>query len=248
MTKKADTKPLRDELEKAAAPADVETVFDLLERERPELAKALPKAVSVERFSSTVLTEVRRTPQLLECSAESLLGAVLLAAQLGLEPGPLGLVYLVPNAPAVDFVIGYRGYVDLAYRTGLVRDVTAALVLEGDPFSYRKGTRPYLDHEPQPRDEPRATVAAYAVARLKSGGTVFEVIYQDEWAKAQKASAAGSRGAGPWADEPGAMIRKTAVRRLEPWLPKSALLARAVERDELPAPEPAELTDNAVAL
>jgi recombination protein RecT len=243
MTKKTDNAPLRAELKKAAAPDDVQTVYDLLERARPELAQVLPELVSAERFSRLVLGEVRRQPQLLECQPESLVGAMLLAVQLGLEPGPLGLVYLVPHKGAVDFVIGYRGYLDLAYRSGHVRDVSAALVYEGEPFDYRKGTRPFLDHLPGPSGAAREVVAAYAVARLRSGGTVFEVIYEDAWEKARKASAAGSKGEGPWRDEPGAMIRKTAVRRLEPMLPKSVLLTRAAEHDDTPAPTLVEAAD-----
>jgi recombination protein RecT len=248
MTKKTDTRPLRAELEKATAAGDLKTVFDLLEREAPELAQALPEGVGVERFKRVVVGELQRTPELFDCSPESLLGAMLLAAQLGLEPGPLGLVYLVPDPPGVRFVIGYRGYIDLAYRSGHVRDIAAALVYEGEPFEYRKGTRPFLDHSPGSSSEPREIVAAYAVARLRSGGTVFEVIYEPEWTKAREASGSFGKNAGPWLEHRGAMIRKTAVRRLEPVLPKSALLTRAVVADETPAPEPAELTETGAAL
>jgi recombination protein RecT len=248
VTEATDTAPLRAELEKAASPEAVRTVYDLLERQKPELVKALPEAITVERFTRTVLTEIRRTPALLECSPESLLGAMMLAAQLGLEPGPLGLVYLVPFGGVVEFVIGYRGYIDLAYRSGQVKDVAAALVYQGEPFEYRKGTRPFLDHSPGPGTQAHEIEAAYAVARLRSGGTVFEVIYEAEWEKAREASPAGRKRSGPWVEHRGAMIRKTAVRRLQPMLPQSALLATAAERDDSPAPEPAELTDTAVAL
>jgi recombination protein RecT len=248
MTKRTDTKPLRAKLEKASAAKGSENVYDLLERQRPELETALPKGLSVDRFTRTILTELERNPALLECSPNALLGAMLLAAQLGLEPGPLGLVYLVPHAPAVDFVIGYRGYIDLAYRSGHVRDIAAVLVYEGEPFAYRKGTRPFLDHEPGPRETEANIEAAYAVARLKSGGTVFEVIYEADWERARQASTAGSQNDGPWATDRAAMIRKTAVRRLEPMLPKSLLLTRAAIGDESHAPEPAELADEGETL
>jgi len=248
MTKTTDTQQLRAELARAQAPDEVKTVYALLERATPELAKVLPEAVSVERFTRVVLTELRRTPALLECSPESLLGGLLLAAQLGLEPGPLGLVYLVPFKGHAEFVIGYRGFIDLAYRSGHVKDIAAALVQEGEPFDYRKGTRPFLDHHPDTGAPPRLVVAAYAVARLRSGGSVFEVIGPADWEKARKASAAGSKNQGPWESDRGAMIRKTAIRRLEPMLPKSPLLTRAIEADETPAPEAAELADEAATL
>jgi recombination protein RecT len=243
MTETTDTAPLRQELERVAAPENVRTIYDLMERQAPELAKLLPETIGVERFARTVLTEIRRTPKLLECSPESLLGAMMLAAQLGLEPGPLGQVYLVPFKRQVEFVVGYRGYIDLAYRSGQVKDVAAALVHEGDEFAYQYGTAPKLTHIPEGPAGEREIEAAYAVARLRTGGTVFVVTYGDDWEKARKASAAGSANKGPWVDHRPAMIRKTAVRRLEPMLPKSPLFTEAVERDEAPAPEPVELAD-----
>jgi recombination protein RecT len=248
MTKKTDTAPLRAELKKAAADKGSQTVYDLLEREAPELRKALPESIGLDAFTGSVLAELRRSPELLDCSPASLVGACLLAARLGLDTGPLGLVYLVPHKGRVDFVIGYRGYVALAYRSGQVKDVAAALVYEGESFEYRQGTRPFLDHVPTPSLEARDIAAAYAVARLRSGGSVFAVIYEAEWERARKASETGSKNEGPWAEHRGSMIRKTAVRRLQPMLPQSALLARAVERDDAPAPELAELTETAVPL
>jgi recombination protein RecT len=235
MTETTDTAPLRAELERVAAPENVKTVFDLIERQKPELAKALPESIGVERFSRTVLTEIRRTPELLECSPESLLGAMMLAAQLGLEPGPLGHVYLVPFKRQVEFIVGYR--------SGQVKDVSAQLVHEGDQFSYVYGTAPKLTHVPEGPAGEREIEAAYAVARLRTGGTVFVVTYVDDWERARKASALGSKNQGPWVDDRPAMIRKTAVRRLEPMLPKSPLFAQALERDEAPAPEVVELAD-----
>jgi recombination protein RecT len=243
MTETTDTAPLRQELERVAAPENVKTVYDLLDRMKPELAKVVPETIGVERFTRTVLTEIRRTPKLLECSPESLLGAMMLAAQLGLEPGPLGQVYLVPFKRQVEFVVGYRGYIDLAYRSGQVKDVSADLVHEGDLFNYRKGTRRFLDHEPMGAADEREIIAAYAIVRLKSGGLDFVVTYGDDWEKARKASAAGAKNVGPWVDHRAAMIRKTAVRRLEPMLPKSPLFTEAIIRDEAPAPEPVELAE-----
>jgi recombination protein RecT len=236
VTDAADTAPLRAELERATAPEAVQTIYQLIDRQKPELEKVVGKTIGVERFTRTVLTEIRRTPKLLECKPESLLGAMMLSAQLGLEPGPLGHVYLVPFKGEVEFIVGYRGFVELAYRSGQVKDVAAALVYEGEPFEYRKGTRPFLDHSPLPKSDGPEVLAAYAVARLRTGGTVFEVIYAEDWEKARKASAAGSKNVGPWVDHLHAMIRKTALRRLEPWLPKTPEFAVALERDEAPAP------------
>jgi recombination protein RecT len=226
-------------LELAAQTPEQKTIHDLIQRQRLGIEAALGRAMDADRFTRTVLTELRRTPKLYECNPESLLGAMMLAAQLQLEPGPLGLVYFVPFNRQVEFIVGYRGYVELAFRSKLVKDVSAALMYEGEPFEYRKGTRPFLDHEPREQEEGAFPVAAYAVARLKTGGAPFEVIYERDWERAKSRSAAGAKGSGPWVTDTLAMIRKTAVRRLEPQLPKTAAFARALEVDETPA-EPFE--------
>ena len=222
-------------LERAAAEPKHRTVIDLLQRSKPELDKLLPAGVTADRFERIVRTELRRTPLLMECDPWSLLGAVMHSAQLGLEPGPLGLIYLIPYKREVTLVVGYRGYIELAYRSGLVRDVSAHLVRAGDEFKYQLGTSPRVSHVPAGAPGDRDVTAAYAVARLKSGGTVFVVTYDDDWERARKASTLGSRNQGPWVEHRDAMIRKTAVRRLEPFLPKTAELGLAVQVDEQPS-------------
>lgn len=238
MTKAAtrdSTETLTKELERRKDEPKQKTVLDLLTRTEPEVAKLLPSGVTFERLERTVRTELRRTPLLMECVPESLLGAVMLTAQLQLEPGPLGLVYLVPFKKEVTLIVGYRGYIELAYRSDRVKDIYAELVHEGDTFSVARGTSPKIVHEPSGPPEGREIVAAYAVARLRTGGTVSNVIYPADWEKARKASPSGSKNAGPWKDELPAMIRKTALRRLEPWLPKTPAFGAAVTVDEQPA-------------
>lgn len=237
MNELADTTELRTELERASETPERENVTQLLERMRPELAKLLPEQVTPERFTRTVLTELRRTPALYDCTPESLLGAMMLAAQIGLEPGPLGHVYLVPFAGDVEFVVGYRGFVELAYRSGLVKDVHAALVYDGEPFEYQFGTSPRLTHRPAAPPAEGDPIAAYAVARLRSGGAPFVVTYEQDWEHARNASPAGKKNVGPWQTDRRAMILKTALRRLARFLPQTPALAVAVERDEQPAPE-----------
>lgn len=221
---------LTEALEQRAQAPEQKTVFDLIRRMQPEIEKALPAQFGGERFARIVTTEIRRTPKLLDCSPESLVGAMMLAAQLGLEPGPLGHVYLVPFGRSVEFIVGYKGMIDLAFRSGKIKDVKANLVRQGDSFDYREGTRPYLDHVSWSRDG--ELIAAYAVARTTTGGAPFVVIYPDDWERARKKSAAGSKGQGPWATDEAAMIRKTAVRRLSAFLPQSPAFARGLELDE----------------
>ncbi len=222
-------------VERAETP-ERRTIIDLLRRQQPELARVLPAEITPERFARVVLTELRRTPKLLECSPESLLGAMMLAAQLGLEPGPLGHVYLVPYKREVTLVIGYRGIVELAYRSGRLRSIQAATVREGDAFSYRLGSRAYLDHTPAGPPGERQPVAYYAVAQLRGGGSPFAVIYPEDVERARHRSAAKDNPLSPWTTDYDAMARKTAICRLAPLLPQTAQIGRALDVDETQPP------------
>lgn len=228
------TETLGGALERSARPKEAKTILDLLDRQKPELAKVLPASITPERFARIALTELRRNPKLYDCSPESLLGALMVTAQLGLEPGPLGHVYLVPFKRDVTLILGYKGMVELAYRSGLVRDVTTGVVYDGDAFEWREGTRPFLDHTPAGPPGEREWTHAYAVARLKTGGTVFRVIFPADVEQARTRSANADSPSSPWVTDFYAMVRKTAVRRLSPMLPQSPAFAHALAADEEP--------------
>ncbi|WP_202630600.1 recombinase RecT, partial [Deinococcus alpinitundrae] len=88
------------------------------------------------------VTEFRKNPMLKECTPESLLGAVMQAAQVGLEPDALGSAYLVPyynknkNVKEVQLQIGYKGLIELVRRSGQVTSIVANEVYENDEFDF----------------------------------------------------------------------------------------------------------------
>jgi recombination protein RecT len=228
------------EIEARQAPKEARNAADLILAHPEQLRRV---GVDPERWSRIVLSEYRRNDKLLDCDPNSMAAAAILAATLGLEPGPLGLFYLVPFGREVVPIIGYRGYVELAYRSGLVKSVWGDLVHDGDLFRVQKGSRRALLHEPAGAPGEREIVAAYAGADLKSGGQVWRVIYEEDWERARQASPAGKRGSGPWKDDRPAMILKTAFRRLEPLLPKAAGLERAFSVDEVPVRDEADVLE-----
>lgn len=126
----------------------------LLDQMRPQLAVALPRHIKAERIARVVLTTVQKTPQLAECTRESLVLCVLAAAQLGLEPdGLLGHAYLVPfkntkkgGRLECQLIPGYKGLLKLARNSGEIASIEAAVVRVGDDFKFARGTDSFLKH------------------------------------------------------------------------------------------------------
>ncbi len=212
------------------------TVFSMLQAYKEQIQAALPRHMSVDRMVRIAMTEIRRTPQLMKCDPVSLFGAVIQAAQLGLEPGINGQAWLIPfwnskrKAYEVQFIPGYKGLMDLARRSGRVKKIVARVVREGDEFDYRLGTDEYIKHVP--RSGPDAPLyAAYAVATLDDGTQQFEVMLRPEVDAIRKRSKAGENG--PWVTDYEEMAKKTVVRRLCKYLPASVELATAVSLDEM---------------
>lgn len=205
-------------------------VVELIERMKPQMALALPKHVTAERMARTVLTELRRVPALSNCNQQSLLGAVMTCSQLGLEPGnSLGHVYLIPFGREVTLVIGYRGMIDLARRSGQILSLTAHTVHKNDAFDYSYGLDEVLSHKPAEGERGEMT-HVYAVARLKGGGAQFEVMSRADIERVRLQSKAGKSG--PWVTHFDEMAKKTAIRRLFKYLPVSIEMQRAVGLDE----------------
>lgn len=211
------------------------TLYDALGRNEQRLAKLLPPgALTFEQARSALGQALRDNPALVECDPSSTIAAWAYTLQLGLPLGPLGLAYLEPFKGKTAPVIGYLGKIELAYRSGLVKDVSASLVYDGDVFKVTGGTRPGIVHELQPRGD-REIVAAYAVAHTKAGGTVSRVIWEEDWEKSKQASPLGRLNRGLWADDFPSAVLKTAYHRLAKQLPKTPAMMLAETVDEQPA-------------
>ncbi len=208
----------------------------------PEIARALPKHITPERMGRIALTALRQTPKLALCTQESFLGAILAAAQLGLEVNtPLGHAYLIPyedfkkKVTTCQLIIGYQGMIELAYRSGRVSSIAAHTVRQGDQFEFELGLRPKLVHRPSDAAdrEERPITHAYAVAQIKDGEPIPWVLSypQIEARRTRGASGKkypdGNRVKTPWDTDYEAMALKSAVRALFKWIPKSPELVHA---------------------
>lgn len=200
------------------------------DRVRRALAEALPQGLDTTRFARIAATSLRRNARLRQCSPGSFLSALLQAAQLGLEiDSGLGHAYLVPYKAECTLILGYRGLVDLARRSGQVSTVQAHVVRQGDDFYYSFGLEPRLHHEPTSPIESKVT-HAYAVVKLRDGNTQFDVMARDQIDAIRRRSRAGTEG--PWVTDFDEMAKKTVLRRLAKLLPMSAEAHRAVTLDE----------------
>jgi recombination protein RecT len=219
-------------LEKLNAPAQTkpQTLPACLKIALPRIKAISPKATDPNRIAAAVMAETKANPKLLECNPYSVVGAVIRATQLGLEIGShLGQAYLVPYKNDCTLQIGYRGMIDMAFKSGLVASVTARTVHSNDLFEWALGTDERITHKPATGDR-GLLVAVYAMAKLTTGGVHFEVLDMAEIEKAKRASKSSSFG--PWKDHFEEMAKKTAIRRLFKYLPVGTDLTRAVALDE----------------
>jgi recombination protein RecT len=203
----------------------------LLQTAKKEIEAALPRHLTPERMLRIAMTEARKTPKLLECTQTSFLGAIIQAAQIGLEPGgALGHCYLVPFKNDVTLIVGYRGFIELANRSERVSSVIARAVYDGDEFRYEFGLNEVLVHRPAPSDKRGKLTNTYCVVTLKDGAKMFEVLTIEDIEAARNRSR--SKDNGPWKTDYDAMAKKTAVRRLFKYMPASIELQQAVGIDE----------------
>lgn len=211
------------------------TVRELLESAKDSIQAVLPKYMSADRFLKAAISVWRNVAAIRECDPTSLVRSVIQVAELGLELNPLlGEAYLVPykdkrlERKVVQLIVGYRGLLKLARRSGEISTVEVRAVHEGDRFLYSFGLDPKLVHEPC--DKPGPLVAVWAVARLKDGGYQWDVMRRSEIDAIRKRSKASDSG--PWVTDYDAMARKTVLRRMAKLMPMSVEMASAVALDE----------------
>lgn len=214
----------------------------LLEKMKGQLAMALPTHMRADRMIRVVLTSVQKTPQLLDCTRESFIGAIVQAAQLGLEPdGLLGHAYLIPYKRNCQLVIGYKGLLKLARQSGELSSLSAVAVYAKDKFEFTRGdderivhvpaTIPIVEGKPDLNWDPGPLTHVYAIARLKDGSVQREVMDVGEIEMIRRRSKAS--GDGPWVTDYVEMAKKTVLRRLCKLLPASVeRLEKAVALDE----------------
>jgi recombination protein RecT len=95
------------------------------------------------RFISSIVSAVQSTPALQECTSPSIVNAALLGEALNLSPSPqLGQFYMVPfdnkkkGCKEAQFQLGYKGYIQLAIRSGYYKKLNVLAIKEGELVRY----------------------------------------------------------------------------------------------------------------
>lgn len=218
------------------------TIRDTLKSEGmlAELNRVVPRHITGERMARVALTALLRIPTLNDCDQSSFFRCLLDLSQWGLEPDGRR-AHLIPfknNKLGIfecQLIIDYKGYVELAYRSGLVKSIHADVIYEGDIFQYSMGE--VRDHVPwflrrdgmRPEDKGQVQ-GAYCRVELLGGTVKSEVMDVEDVERIRKRSKAANSG--PWVTDWNEMAKKTVFRRVAKWLPLSAEFRDAVERDD----------------
>lgn len=197
-----------------------------------------------QRFISAIVSATTTNPALQECTNQSILSAALLGESLKLSPSPqLGHYYLVPfndskKGKVAQFQLGYKGYIQLAIRSGQVKKLNVMAIKEGeleyfDPLNEEIKINLMVDD--WDKRESAETIGYYAFLELKSGFT--KALY---WSKAQMENHAmkyspgykAKKGYTFWEKNFDGMAYKTMLRQIiSKWCPMSVEMLSAYTSD-----------------
>ncbi|MCH5188284.1 MAG: recombinase RecT [Oscillospiraceae bacterium] len=211
-----------------------QSMNDYIKAYEKEIAKVLPSSVTTESFAISCAAVLTKAPALAACTPRSLIGALLTAAQLGLEPNtPLGQAYILPAGKECRFHLGYRGLLALAHRSCQLMSLEAHTVHENDEFEYEFGLEPKLRHRPSMGDRGEM-VAVYACYRLTGGCCGFEVMSKADIDR-HRGKFGDSSDSGLWDKAYEEMCKKTVLKRLLKYAPLFGGFADAMNADGSPA-------------
>ena len=185
---------------------------------QPEFAKALPVHIPAERFVRTTMTALQNNPDIFNCERQSILSSCMKAAQDGLTLDGREAA-LVKYGNKAQYMPMVAGIMKLVRNSGQLSSLTAQIVYTKDEFSYNPALDAAPNHNPDWFGTRGNAIGVYAVAKLKDGSTVVEIMSKDDIEAIRARSR--SKDAGPWKTDWSEMARKTVIRRIAKYLPKS---------------------------
>lgn len=235
-------------------------LIEMIDEWSADIGMALPEHMREKRLARIAKTLVRQNPELAKCTPLSFAGALFTAAQVGIEP-IAGRAFLLPfnnrrkkedgtwhTVKECQFVMGYKGVVDLFYRHEKTINLAWGIRHQNDEFYMVLGTEPKLVHIL--KDGERGPVIGYwAMANLVNGGRPFHYMTKaeciehgqkhskcwitKEWdKKLRKWVPCEPHFTGPWKDDENPMCLKTVLTQGAKIWPVSIELQRALDADE----------------
>ena len=210
------------------------SIMEAIDRQKPGFLDGVPEGFDGEKFARVCKTIVQESPALQQCSIRSLLGSMMMSAQLGLDLD-LSEAHIIPYGNKAQFQMGYRGLMKLAWNSGYIVSIDYDKICENDTYEYSKGDNGTLKHIPLLTGDRGKTIAYYAFALMKTGATATHLMtLQEVQAHGKRFSRAYNAKTSPWKTDFDAMAYKTVLIQLaDKKLPKStqSLLAQSVQWD-----------------
>jgi recombination protein RecT len=216
-------------------------LVQVIEENMTRMIEVAPRHIDGVRFTSIARSLIKRTPKLSACDPYTVLASLYQCLSLGLEPIE-GQAYILPfknkGKLEAQFLIGYKGLVQLFYRHDDSVYLEWGVVHEKDLFDYEKGTAAYLRFK-KSEGERGHVKGYYVLARLKNGGSVFDYMSHEacmehgrKFSKTYDEKKGQFHYFSPWHKTPESMCLKTVLRNIMKLLPKSVEIQRALEEDE----------------
>ena len=219
MSKNAPANPIAEAL-KAAMPAII-------------AASGNDRSIA-DRYFRATMRLLADKPELTQCSPESIARCAKYAADVGLEPGPKNHIYFIRRGNVCCAQVSYLGKIELAYRTGNFKKITANVVYEADQFDFDGANDTVTLHKPSFAIERGRIVGAYAKAVLNDGTQIARWLHVESIERHRaRAHEGGKRG--PWETDYEAMAMKSVVHETFKWLSSTTLTGKAaavLEGDE----------------
>lgn len=170
------------------------TILDYLSEPRVAsgIAAVAGKYLTADRMLRLCINAVKRTPKLMECDPQTVLGAMMTSAALGLEPNTVQQqAFLIPYKKRVNiagkwvdsyecqFQIGARGFITLGYRSPHVESMVAGAIHEHDHWKQMEGSQSFLEHSVNLRGRGEL-IGAFSHVKLTSGREVACVLPLNE--------------------------------------------------------------------
>lgn len=189
------------------------------------LERIIPDQHHRDTFVNQVTVMREANQRLANCTPRSIIECMIACGHLDLLPNTAQqYAYIIPYGTEAQFQLGYKGLIELAFRSGQINSINAELVFEEDEFEVTLGGTRKLIHKPNyfiDRSDFNRAQAVYATATLANGATTFHVMTMFEITKIRDTSKAGKGKDSPWTTWPEAMAKKTVIKQFLKLLPSS---------------------------